>query len=159
MNQILFLFIILVLAVGFPLVFKISETMKNKEGYVNYTLDGAVGDYPFAQSSVLVQDSYPSIGVNSISNNDAKDIWWHYPVFKVGSYKQITNNLKYPNNPDNGTCTPSSFCGALYHKKQLESNYVNQLPPVDPNCGTRVGYFTTDDTLLPFRTDDPNVLY
>jgi hypothetical protein len=54
---------------------------------------------------------------------------------------------------------PASMCGALYKEKQLKSNYIKPLPPIDPNCGTRVGYFTTDVNLLPFRTDTPNILY
>jgi hypothetical protein len=86
-------------------------------------------------------------------------MWWHYPVFEVGSYDQITNNIRYPNNPDEGTCMPASVCGALYHDKKTGSNYIEQLPPVNPTSGTRIGYFTTDENLLPFRTDTPNILY
>jgi hypothetical protein len=54
------------------------------------------------------------------------------------------------------------MCGALYHRKHISDNYVNPLPPVSPDCGTRVGYFTTDEqviTSLPFRTDIQNILY
>lgn len=145
MNKILLLSLILVLAVGLPFVFKVYETMQNiKEGYSNYALESEMGDYPFAQTSVLVQDSYPAKGLNKISNEESKDMWWHSPVFNVGSFKQITNNIKYPNNPDNGTCTPTSFCGALYHEKQTKSNYIEQMPPVEPNDGIRVGYFSTN---------------
>jgi hypothetical protein len=89
-------------------------------------------------------------------------MWWHYPTFSLGSYKQITNNIRYPNNPDIGRCTPGSMCGALYHEKYLGSNYVTPLPPVNSMSGTRVGYFTTDEQLidsLPFRTDMQNILY
>jgi hypothetical protein len=129
------------------------------EGYSNYNLAGAEGAYPSSQTSVLVQDSYPPIGVNQISNDGAADIWWHYPSFSVGSYKQITNNIRYSNNPDVGRCTPASMCGALYHDKQLKSNYIEPLPPVNPNCGTRVGYFSTSGSFLPYRTDMQNILY
>jgi len=159
MNQIVFLFLILVLALGLPLFLKISESFKKREGYSNYTLDGANGNFPAAQTQVLVQDTYPAIGKNQISNNTSNDIWWHYPIFELGSYKQITNNIRYPNNPDEGTCEPASMCGALYHNKFLKSNYIEQLPPLNPTCGTRVGYFDTNVNLLPYRTDVPNVLY
>ena len=159
MNQSVFLFLILVIAVGFPIFFKMSESFKNREGYSNYTLDMANGNFPAAQSQVLLQDTYPPIGRNQISNNTSNDIWWHYPTFKLGSYKQITNNIKYPNNPDEGTCEPGSMCGALYHEKFLKSNYVEPLPPLNPSCGTRVGYFDTDVNLLPYRTDMQNILY
>lgn len=156
MNQIVFLFLILVLAIGLPLFLKLNNSI---EGYSNYSLAGAMGNFPDAQTKVLVQDTYPPIGKNEISNDTAADIWWHYPTFEVGSYKQITNNIRYPNNPDIGRCTPASMCGALYHEKKIGSNYIEQLPPVNPDSGTRVGYFTTDENLLPFRTDTPNILY
>jgi hypothetical protein len=159
MKQVVLLFIILVLALGIPFFLKNFETFKKFEGYTNYTLDQANGPYPSAQTEVLVQDTYPAIGKNEISNNNANDIWWHYPIFELGSYKQITNNIRYPNNPDEGTCMPASMCGALYHEKQLKSNYVEPLPPVNPDCGTRVGYFDTDVNLLPFRTNMQNILY
>ncbi len=156
MNQIVFLFLILVLAIGLPLFLKLNNSI---EGYSNYSLAGAMGNFPDAQTKVLVQDTYPPIGKNEISNDTAADIWWHYPTFEVGSYDQITNNIRYPNNPDIGRCTPASMCGALYHEKKTGSNYIEQLPPVNPDSGTRVGYFTTDENLLPFRTDTPNILY
>jgi hypothetical protein len=159
MKQVVLLFIILVLALGIPFFLKNFETFKKFEGYTNYTLDQANGTYPSAQTEVLLQDTYPAIGKNEISNNTANDIWWHYPIFELGSYKQITNNIRYPNNPDEGTCMPASMCGALYHEKQLKSNYVEPLPPVNPDCGTRVGYFDTDVNLLPFRTNMQNILY
>jgi hypothetical protein len=159
MNQIAFLFLILILAIGLPLFFKISESFKRRDGYSNYNLDGANGDFPAAQTEVLVQDTYPAIGKNQLSDNTASDIWWHYPIFTLGSYKQITNNIRYPNNPDEGTCMPASMCGALYHDKFLKSNYVEPLPPLNPDCGTRVGYFDTNINLLPYRTNVPNILY
>ena len=48
-----------------------------------------------------------------------------------------------------------------FRKKTMPfgTNYIEQLPPVNPTSGTRIGYFTTDDNLLPFRTDTPNILY
>jgi hypothetical protein len=163
MNQIIFLFLILVLAIGLPLFFKINESFKRrKDGFSNYSLDGAMGDFPDSQTSVLVQDTYPAIGKNEISNNTANDIWWHYPIFQLGSYKQITNNIRYPHNPDEGTCMPSSMCGALYHDKFIKTNYIEPLPPLKPDCGTRVGYFDTNVQLtdsLPYRTDMANILY
>jgi hypothetical protein len=156
MNQIVFLFLILVLAIGLPLFLKLNNSI---EGYTNYSLAGAMGNYPNAQTDVLVQDTYPAIGKNELSNETSADMWWHYPTFKLGSYHQITNNIRYSNNPDIGNCMPASMCGALYHEKKTGSNYIEQLPPVDPNSGTRIGYFTTDENLLPFRTDTSNILY
>jgi hypothetical protein len=159
MNQIVFLLLLIILAIGLPLIFNFTSIL---EGYSNYSLDQATGKFPDAQTRVLVQDTYPPIGKNQISNDDASDIWQYYPVFQLGSYDQITNNIRYPDNPDVGTCTPASMCGALYHQKKTGDNYVKPLPPVNPNCGTRVGYFTTDEQLidsLPFRSNLSNILY
>lgn len=143
----------------------------------NFALAG--GPYPKSVEDYLVQDSFPRIDKNGISNLGASDIWWHYPIFQLGSYDQITNNIKYPDNPDEGTCMPASMCGAFYHDKekmgpysygadpitgapvQLKSNYPQLLKDqlIDPNSGTRVGYFVTGSNLLPFQTNVVNILY
>ena len=125
-----------------------------------FDLGGASGDYPKSEMDVLVQDSYPITGINGVSKENASNMWWHYPIFQVGSYKQITNNLKYPNNPDTGRCMPADLCGSLYKDHQIETNYIKPLPPVGTNCaGARVGYFLSDQNMLPFRTEEANVLY
>jgi hypothetical protein len=169
MNKYIFLLIIIILALGTPVVYNtvsrsnLMNSVKQIENYQNfqnynanknYTLDAST-----IKSDILVADSYPWTGRNGISNNDANSIWWHYPIFELGSYDQITNNIRYPNNPDEGTCMPASMCGSLYKEKQLKTNYITPLPPINPDCGTRIGYFTTDINLLPFRTDVPNILY
>jgi len=160
MNQIVFLFLIIILAIGLPLCLKLSNSFKLFETFSNYTLDNAIGNFPEAQTKVLVQDTYPAIGKNKLSDNDASDIWFHYPVFEVGSYSQITNNIRFPDNPDEGTCMPASMCGALYKDKIIGNNYIEILPPLNPTCpGTRVGYFDTGINLLPFRNDMSNILY
>ena len=105
MNQIVFLLLLIILALGLPLVFNFSNII---EGYSNYSLDQATGKFPDAQTKVLVQDTYPPIGKNQISNNTANDIWMDYPIFPLGSYAQITNNIRYPDSPDEGTCMPNS---------------------------------------------------
>ena len=157
MKDYLFIFLILVLAVVPPIFSKMSESFKNKnEGF---TLGGASGDYPCAENNVLVQDTYPITGTNSVSDESGSKMWWRYPIFEVGSFKQMTNNIRYPNNPDDARCTAADFCYALYKDKNMGSNIVTPLPPVDPNSGTRVGYFATDENLLPFRTNVTNILY
>ena len=128
-----------------------------REGYSNNTLEDSMGDYP--SDKVLVQDIYPITGRNGITTNQASNIWWHYPTFKLGSYSQITNNIRYSNNPDIGNCMPASMCGSLYKEKHIKSNYVHPLPPVNDNCGTRVGYFSTSENLLSVKDEVTNVLY
>ena len=154
--KILIAFLIFLIVVALPLFYKQSFS---KEGFSNYYLGSTDGIYPSSQTDVLVQDTYPITGKNGVSNDGSNEIWWHYPIFEVGSYDQITNNIRYSNNPDTGRCMPANFCGALYKEKQLKSNYIKPLPPVDPTSGTRIGYFTTDINMLPFRTDVPNILY
>jgi hypothetical protein len=159
MNQKIFLLLLIILAVGLPLVFNVSSFI---EGYSNYKTSQAMGEYPNAQTHVLVQDTYPPIGKNQISNDTSNDIWQSYPTFTLGSYEQITNNIRYPRNPDVGRCTPASMCGALYHEKDLGNNIITPLPPVS-ETGTRIGYFTTTYEQLvdslPFTSDGPNILY
>lgn len=159
---------IIIIVFAILIILNISRVNKVIDNFQNYNLYNAeiigLGNNNNNQaidseSTVLLKNSYPSTGRNSISNNSANDIWWHYPIFKVGSYDQITNNIRYPNNPDEGTCMPASMCGALYKEKQLKSNYVKPLPPINPECGTRVGYFTTDINLLPYRNNMSNILY
>lgn len=165
MAKYIFLIIIIILALGLQLFYNMFNSIKMIENYTNYDttvtrgLGGYEGNYPFSESDVLLEDTYPLTGRKGISNNGASNIWWHYPIFELGSYDQITNNIKYPNNPDEGTCMPASICGSLYKEKQLKTNYITPLPPINPTCGTRVGYFNTDINLLPFRTDVPNILY
>lgn len=153
--KILIAFFILLIVVALPLFYK----QKKEEGFSSYYLGSTNGIYPSSETDVLVQDTYPITGINSVSNDGSNEIWWHYPIFEVGSYDQITNNIRYPNNPDTGKCMPANFCGALYKEKKIKTNYIEPLPPIDPTAGTRVGYFTTDVNMLPFRTDVPNILY
>ena len=109
---------------------------------------------------MLLQDSYPTTKKNGVSDDQGSRIWWHYPIFEVGSFNQFTNNLKFSNNPDTGRCMPADVCGALYKDYQLQSNYVFPLPPARiPIKGTRVNYFDTSINLLPYRQENANVMY
>ena len=105
---------------------------------------------------------FPHTGRNSINeHSEGKTIWWHFPILHLSSYKQITNNLKYVNNPDNGRCMPASMCGAFYKEHQDQLNEIQPLPPLNPKCGLRIGYFQTsnDVNMLPFRTSMQNILF
>ncbi len=99
------------------------------EGFSNYIFPGT---YPLSDDKVLLDD-YPQKGINETSNNNYNQIWWKYPVFSLGSYEQITNNLRYYDNPDQGTCIRADFCGALYDDKQnKKSNIVQPLLEEEP---------------------------
>jgi hypothetical protein len=140
-----------------PKIYKESFSSYNINS--NPGLGSDMGPYPSSLTNYYLQDSYPLRTPPGLSNNSASDMWWHYPTFKEGSYKQITNNLKYFKNPDIGRCTAPDMCGTIYRNKKNKSNYIKSLPPINPSCGTRVGYFTTGINLLPYRTNIPNVLY
>ena len=160
MNKVVLLCLILLFAVAFPSLYNIYGTSSSIENYSNYHLAGAQGKYPCAQKSVLLQDSYPTTKKNGVSDDQGSRIWWHYPIFEVGSFNQFTNNLKFSNNPDTGRCMPADVCGALYKDYQLQSNYVFPLPPARiPIKGTRVNYFDTSINLLPYRQENANVMY
>jgi hypothetical protein len=149
-------FLLFLIIVALPLFYK--QKFLN-EGFSKYYLGSTNGIYPSSETDVLVQDTYPITGINSVSNDGSAQIWQSYPIFEVGSFEQITNNIRYPDNPDVGRCMPANFCGALYKDRHLKSNVIEQLPPVNPEFGTRVGYFTTDVNMLPFRNNESNILY
>jgi hypothetical protein len=145
-KGIVFLFVLLLVVVLTTFLFDSSKF----EGYSNYNLANP-GRYPNSEVDPLLKDSYPFTGRKNVDKNNYNDIWWHYPIFGVGSYTQITNNLRYRRNPDDGTCIRADFCGALYKDNQLKSNISKPLPPapsVKPDA-VRVGYYLTNSNLIP----------
>jgi hypothetical protein len=142
-----FLIIILFIIAFFPHVKTCIER------FSNYTLENGA-EYPVSVTEPLLTQSYPWTGKKTVSNNNVSDVWFRYPIFSLpvyGSdkndfaYAQITNNIKYTRNPDDGICSRSEFCGALYHDNQERTNYQHPEPPapvVTPDT-VRVGYFAT----------------
>ena len=145
-NSILLLLIILIVGLIASLATMSSYTNKRnvKEAYDNYKLKNASS----IKKPTRLLDSYPSSKKNNVSNDSYNDIWWYYPIFKLGSYAQVTNNLKYFNNPDDGECRTAEFCGALYKNAKADTNVIQPLPPVPDTPGTRVGYYKTKKNLL-----------
>jgi hypothetical protein len=133
MTKKIFIFILLFIIVA-SLLFPKIETFSN--------LQQSYGQYPNSVDKAILND-YPLIGKNKLSNDNSIDIWKYYPMYQVGSYSQQTNNLRYFDNPDIGTCTPTDFCGALYHdKKSKHSNIITPLPPVQQmDNAVRVNYY------------------
>jgi hypothetical protein len=101
-----------------------------------------VATYAAAPTAPSLLAPYPVTQPPLSLKNGSADIWWHYPIFTLGSYAQITNNIRHPNNPDEGTCTPASMCGALYREKNTGSNYY-EAPAAPTTGGTRIGYFNS----------------
>lgn len=129
------------------ILFYIYWNSKMQSGFSNYNLDEP-GVYPHSVDLPILTGEYKYSGNKNVSNNSYPDIWWHYPVLKVGSYKQITNNLRYYKNPDEGTCIGADFCGALYKDKKNKSNIIYPMPPVPPGTTPRVNYYRTNVDLL-----------
>jgi hypothetical protein len=145
MNKYLFLFLILVISLGVPFLLNVRNPLDLLEGFTNAELSQMYGKYPCAQKSVLVEDVFPSIGKNRISDKNASDIWRDYPIFELGSYSQTTNNLRHVKNPDNGICTPTSMCNALYKNRETEDNYIELLPPISFDKEPRVNFFVASN--------------
>ena len=154
-NQLFFLFTAVVIALLIPSMFG-----KWSESFQNIYLPESLDNNSVSNESSRYLNSYPSTGRNGISNNGSAQIWKDYPIYEVGSYKQITNNIRYPKNPDEGTCMPASMCNALYKDKKEPSPVVKPLGPA-PYCPdrARVNYYDTDSSMLPFYTENNIVLY
>lgn len=148
-------FLCVILALGLFLAPIIKQ-----EGYENLKfVELLPGDYP-KSDDLPILDSYPYTGSKHASNNNSSQIWKNYPIFPAGDYRQITNNLRYWRNPDNGECSRADMCGALYKNLKNKSNYVYPLPPAEEGAGARVGYFRTDPNKLYWSIpDNQNILY
>ena len=137
-----FLLILLLIILNFP---KIKQGFQSISDLGNLNM-GA--EFPECQNIALLNKEYPVIHKNRVSDKNYSDIWWEYPIFSEGSYAQITNNIRYPNNPDNGTAIGAEFSNAFYKNKKHKTNYSKPLGPVPFSSGMRVGYYRTKDDLI-----------
>ena len=98
------------------LILLIYLQYKNTENFINH------GIYPDSLTRALLQDIYP-VEIKKVLDEDISRSWYHYPkpIYNLGSYDQITNNIRYPTNPDIGNCSPQEFCGAIYK----DANFKN----------------------------------
>ena len=89
--------------------------------------------------------------LNSYSNNkviSSVNYSHVYPIFSLGSYEQITNNIKYNKSPNDGTCIPIELCGSFYDNVYPQTQISKMLPPVPQGNGSRVNYYNTNEKLL-----------
>lgn len=147
-----FLFLLLVL------IFALYLAPFLKEGFkTNIILNP--GLFTESIDKPLLND-YPLTNRKGVSNNSSETIWWDYPVFSLGSFKQLTNNLRYWKNPDDGKCTRAEFCGTLYNNKHVISNELYPLPPAQEGEGARIGYYRSEPNYLTFSIPtNENILY
>ena len=147
----IFLLIIIVLGLYLAPILKM-------EGFQSQDLS-TPGTYPVSVDKPLL-DSFPLTGNKGVSNRNYSDIWWEYPEFDRSSFAQITNNLRYVNSPEEGTCIRADMCNALYKNIKNKSNEVCPLPPAEEGPGARVGYYRTEPNMLFFSIpDNENILY
>ena len=115
-------------------------------------------DYPDSHTFPLLKGVYPLTKTTVISNNNADFVGLHNAPTDLSSFAQITNNVRYNNNPDNGTCTPAQFCGSFYKDYQNKVNVAVPLTPVPYGPGARVNYVRSKNNLLQFNFKE-NVMY
>jgi hypothetical protein len=134
-KSIKFLMGILVLSLLF------APFIKKIEGFSSINSPGV---FPSSVEKPILNE-FDFIGKNQTSDKNYNQIWWHYPIFSLGSFEQITNNLKHIYNPDQGTCMRADFCNAFYkNKKNIKTNITKPLPEVENGPGKRVGYFRSE---------------
>jgi hypothetical protein len=133
------LIIVLIIIIFLPLATIPPSSCKCRESFENIdsTETHLLNSYPVNKRKIVDSDNY--------SHN-----WIYYPIFPLGSFEQITNNLKYYKNPDNGLCAPAEFCGDFYHDINIKPNIniINPLPPVSDDPGIRIGYYRTKEDLF-----------
>ena len=138
---ILFIFFIIIIIIAF------LYRQNKYDTFINNNLQP--NEYP--NSTIYpILDYYEGTGKNIISNSNFSTNWKHYPIFSLPSFKQITNNFKYIENPDNGTCTPSELCFSLYQSKLTNSNEIIPLPeaPKPDIYHSRINYYLSKPNLL-----------
>ena len=123
------------------LVYMANKTGNLSEGYENlFTLTPghAEGD------NYLLKGIFP-ISNNPVSTQQYSREWHLYPVFSIPSFKQMTNNLKYFNNPSIAHESPEDFLDTFYGSKSAKSNIVSygEINPILTYHEPRVGYWNT----------------
>lgn len=135
--------------------FMLKDTPKGLEGFRQMLMPN---DYPDSQTFPLLKGVVPLTNATVISNNNADFVGLHNAPTELSSFAQITNNVRYNNNPDNGSCTPAQFCGSFYKDYQNKVNTAVPLSPVPYGSGARVNFFRNKNNLLQFNYKE-NVLY
>jgi hypothetical protein len=155
------LFLLFILVAGLYLAPFYKKAFEGFKGYKRYKSDVLTvpGDFPRSVEKPILDD-FPLIDYKGVSTNSASTIWKDYPVFDMASFKQITNNIRYNRNPDDGKCSRAEFCGALYRDAKHPTNIIKPLPPAEEGPGARVGYYRSqpNDLFFSIPTNE-NILY
>ena len=106
-KSILFLMVILIGGLA------LAPYLASVEGYENKRQVSLLpGIYPDTVDKPIL-NSFPLTGKTSVLNNTDKSNA-DTTIFEVGSYAQITNNMKYVQNPDNQLVLRSNNPNRLY---------------------------------------------
>ena len=119
------------------------------------------GEYPDSDQYPLLKGMFPLAKSAVNSNNGAQDDWEKQgPDLTLSGFKQSTNNVWNGISPDNGSCTPSQFCGSFYAPltKPVDKK-GDTLKPVPYGPGARVNLVrNVGPNLLQFNYKE-NVMY
>ncbi len=125
---------ILIVLFIFSIVFSIFSIVNRKEGFSEL----APGIYPLSENKPLLYENYNLVTPPSLSAAlGSSDIYQDYPVFPATSTKN--NNIRYWENPNNGTCAPADMCGGLY--ADTKQDIPSTSPPPDWSA-RRVNFYT-----------------
>ena len=118
--------------------------------YMNINSHDVLGVSAVNNIGALITDGVYKVKNNGgTSNKNYPEIYEDFPVFNVGSYDQITNNIRYPNNPDDGECVRADMCNALYENRQpLVNANIQLLGEAETGYGARVNYYRTEPNIL-----------
>ena len=96
------------------------------------------GSYPTSVSNPLLIDTYKMKKNPGLSNRNAVDNYnLDFPHFPAGSCG--TNNVRYWRRPNNGTCSPPSFCSSIYETTDQKMSGDPQPPEGTPRVNYYVG--------------------
>ena len=95
--------------------------------------------FPCGTDNPSLYGDYPVKKKPQATELEYSDIWKEYPTTQVGSYDQTTNNKKYWENPNNGTCIRADMCNGIYNDKTLD--IPSQPPMLKFGEGIRVNYY------------------
>ena len=125
----------IILAVVFILFITISSTrLEDINGHAleAFSQHQQTANNTVTTSSLLLDDSYPVRITNGAIGQNNKT--------KMSSFSQITNNFRFPRNPDNGSNHSDIV---FYDSIKNKTNIVRQLPPNKNYIkNKRVGFFS-----------------
>lgn len=131
--------VIIVFVLGF---IAINYVFSKKEGFSS-------GIYPDDVDYPLLNGDYPLKKSPTLSNINSEIAGAEYPIYSSNSME--TNNIRYWKTPDNGKCSPATFCNTLYDiKVQPQLGLESPKPEWDKN---RVNYYVSGSTFASPASD------